>query len=199
VPLNEMPEPVGGCQAEGAEPLRLRLVRIGKPARGQSARRDDPDQPIALAQRQQSCRRGLDQPLVVERAIGARNAVKPFVGCAERVRQRRKIGFLGHGVGADEHTLRAGADRARAALRGGDDAVRQQMTDAIQLRAGARLRLAQWVTPRPRQRRVRRAALERNLSPGAANGRPDNANQRHRWAPQRNATTGCLDFFVRSR
>ncbi len=187
VPLDEMPEPIGGCQAEGAEPLRPRLARIGKPARGQSVRRDDPDQPITLAQRQQSRCRGLDQPLVVERAIGARNAVKPFVGCAERLRQRRQIGFLGHGVGADQHALRAGADRARTALRGGDDAVRQQMTDAIQFRAGARLRRCPMVERRVgAQHRVRRAALEPNLPLGAANGRPDNATQRHRWPP--NAT-----------
>ncbi len=183
VPRNEISQLIGRRQPERCQPLRSSLLRIGKSACRQSARSDDPSQPAALAQRQQSRRRGLDQPIVAERAIGARNSVESLVGCAERTRQRREVGLLGNGVGADQHALGANADRCGASLRGGDDAAGQEMANAIDFRAGARARLGQLRAPGLSQDRPRRPAFEPIFRPGAANGRPNHATRRHRWPP----------------
>jgi hypothetical protein len=71
VPHNKLPEPVGRGQAERSQPLRAELARIGQPACGAAAGSNNPDQAASLPQRQQSRRGGLNQAVVVERAVGA--------------------------------------------------------------------------------------------------------------------------------
>ena len=187
------------------------LAWIGQPARRHAARRDDPDEPgaftgcaplaalTALAQRQQSRRRRRDQRIVVERAIGARDGIEPLVGCAERMRQRREIGLLGDRIGANEHAVRADAERLRPVFRGGGHAVGQDMANAVDFRACARTRRGERSMPPLRQVRPQRSAIEPNTYSGAANGRPNNPTQRHRWPPNATSNLGRLDFFRRPR
>lgn len=78
--------------------------------------------------------------IVVKRAVGPRDALERLVGRAERCRQHREIGVLGHGVGANQYAVGAKADRSRATLCCDNDAAGQQIANAIDFRAGARLR-----------------------------------------------------------
>ena len=135
---NELAEPIRRGQAERLQPRRTLLARIGKPASGATAGCDDPDQSAPLADRQQSGRRSLHELIVINQAVIARNFVETLKGGAERVRQRYQVGFLGHGVGADQHPLCADADRLGASLSGGQNPTWQQMADASELRATAR-------------------------------------------------------------
>jgi hypothetical protein len=146
------------------QPLRRPAGRVGKPARGKTARRNDPDQTALVspaAQRQQARRGRIDQLVVVERAVGAGDAVESLVRRAERMRQRREIGFLGYGVGANEHALGADADRACTAFRGSNDAAGQEMTNAIEFGTRARARYRRLVTGGSRNRDLRDKSPQR--------------------------------------
>ncbi len=186
---HELPQPVRRRQTERAQHLRPGSARwrIGEPPRRQPARRDDPDQasPIAapIAQRQQARGRRPDQRLVVERAVGPRDALEALIGCAERMRQRRKIGLFGHRVRTNQHALRPNTERLRAAFRGGGDAAGQDVANTVDFGADARARRGQRKMPVLRQCRPQRLAIEPNLRIGAANGRSRNATKRHRWPP----------------
>ena len=181
---NELAEPIRRGQAERLQPRRTLLARIGKPASGDAAGRDDPDQSAPLAERQQSGRRGLHELIVIKRAVVARNFVETLIGGAERVRQRYQVGLLGDGVGANQHALRADADRLGATLSGGQDPARQQMADASS--SGQPLgRLDNVVSWRPRCGRVVRDAtsVSQIFRFGAANGRSPTATDHHGWPP----------------
>ena len=154
-------------------------MRVGESARREAAGSYDPDEIAPVAQRQQSRRCRLDQPIVVERAVGAGAAVESLIGCAEGIRQCRDIGFLGNGVCTNEHALGADADRSGATLRSGDDAAGQQMANTIDFRADAGTRLSQSMESDSRQDCPPRSAVEPIFRLGAANGRPHNATQRH--------------------
>jgi hypothetical protein len=90
---------------------------VGEAARGEAAGSDNPDDLASLAQGQQSRCGRLDQLLVIERAIGAWDAIEPLVGRAEECRQRREVGFLGNGIAAYQHAICAQTYRSRAMLR----------------------------------------------------------------------------------
>lgn len=177
---HEIPEPVVGCEPKRLQRPRPGHARIRQPPRYQPARDNDPNDAVAVAQRQQAGRRGVDQLIIVERAIGTRNTVEALVGPAERPRQRPKVGFLGYGIGADQDPLGAHSDRSGAPVGSGDDAMGQKMANAIEFRAGAGMASGQAIGS---HRKGQKPAVEPISPRGAANGCPNNASERHRRPP----------------
>ncbi len=189
-----MAEPLRRGQAERLQPCRTLLARIGKLAGSETGRRDDPHQSAPLAQRQQPSRCGLQQLIVVKPASGARNSVEPLISGIERIGQRGKIGFLGNGIGANQHALRADANRSGATLGGGQDPTRQQVADAIEFRAVARSARRKLGMARGRQDRRQRDVYEPVSRFGAANGRAANAPDRHRRPPTQRTALPASTF-----
>jgi hypothetical protein len=180
---NETPEPLGGRQAKWPRPSPPRLALVGETAGGEGARSNDPDKSAPLAQGEQprGCR--LEQLIVIERAIGAGNAIERIEGGAEGRGKGRQISFLGDGVRANEHAVRADADRSCAMFGRRDDAARQEIADAVNFRTRARACR--------RQRPIPGAGNKaRGLSPipplgrlRTVDSRDFDATQRHGWPP----------------
>lgn len=201
---SELAEPVRRSQPERLQPRRTLPSRIGKPAGGNAGRRDDPHQSTSFAQRQQAGRRSLHQLIVIEWTGGPRNSVEPLIGGAERARERRKIGLLGNGVGANQYAIRADAHRPCALLGGGQNPARQQVTNTVEFQTVARsarnrLVTAELTRAEVRQDRRRRDVGEPISHSGAANARDSNATDHHRCPPAATPSIVRLDFSLSPR
>ena len=138
LPRHETAQPLVRCEPERAQPLRRRPARIGQVARREATRRNNPDQRAAPAQRQKARGGGLDQVMIVERTLRPGHGLERLVGCAEGGRQRVEIGLFGNRIGSDQDPVGAKTDRLCPALRGGENAARQQIAQAREFRAEAR-------------------------------------------------------------
>ncbi len=196
---SELAEPICRSQPERLQPSWTLLARIGKPAGRNAGRSDDPHQSAPLAQwHQPGCGR-LHQLIVIERAVGARNFIESLIGAAESARQCRKIGLLGDGVGANQHAIRADADRSRAMLGGGQDPAWQQVADAVEFWTVARstcnkLVTVKFVRAKVRQDRRRRDVGEPIFRSGAPNGRSSTATDHHGWPPTQRTALPASTF-----
>ncbi len=179
VSCHKTPHFVARGEAKRMQPARLANAWIGKSACRLTVRRNHPGQVAISPQRQKPGGRGLGKFIVIERAVVARNAIKPPVRGAERPSKSQQVGFFSDGVGADENPLGPRPNGLCAVLSGRDHPSWQQIAQAIQLRAGGRAcsrRVAGWIRCAPR---YAGGAAQPICYAGATRRRPATTTPRH--------------------
>jgi small subunit ribosomal protein S20 len=109
--------------------------------------RDNPDNLIALEQWQQADGGGLNQLIVIERALPPGNMVERLERRAKRPGKRREIGFFSYCVAANQDIVGTQPCRSRSFFRCGDNRTGQNAADAVDFRADPRRRLRPCVLP----------------------------------------------------
>ena len=112
--------------------------------------------------------------MIVERTVRPGHGLERLVGCAEGGRQRVEIGLFGNRIGSDQDPVGAKTDRLRPALRGGENAARQQIAQAREFRAEARRRGSRQALPNPAENCTRQFDFH------ASGGCPNADTERHR-------------------
>ena len=132
---HEAIEAFGAGEAEAARQRRIGVDQLQDAARRGAARGQHQRHIVVFADRQHALGGALDQPLVVDRAEPARQAVERLKRDAEAGAERAQIIFLADGAAGDQHPVGADPDRARAISRRGQHLGGQQVADAVKLGA----------------------------------------------------------------
>jgi hypothetical protein len=129
----------GGGKAEAARQRRIGFDQSQDVTRRGAARGKHQRHIVIFADRQHALGGGLDQPLVVDRAKLARQAVERLETDAEALAERAQIIFLADRAAGDQHPVAADPNFGRAILRRGQHVGAKQVADAGELgaRAGA--------------------------------------------------------------
>jgi len=133
----ETVETLGAGETEAPCARRILLDQAHDLARRGAARSDHQIKIVIDRERQHAGGGGLDQALVIERALAAGDTVERFEFNAERVAQRAQIGFLAQFAGGDQHAVGADAQRSGSVLGVVDYFGGQQQPHAVDFRTAA--------------------------------------------------------------